>query len=82
MCIDFDGHHSSGSSFVYVNDFFCYYINYLYTNRYKFSSKKKKTGKESQYIVLRLELDSDPPFGSDRELGCDSATCVNTRRWT
>ena len=21
MCIDFDGHHSSGSSFVYVNDF-------------------------------------------------------------
>ena len=22
MCIDFDGHHSDGSSFVYVNDFF------------------------------------------------------------
>ena len=22
MCIDFDGHHSGGSSFVYVNDFF------------------------------------------------------------
>ena len=21
MCIDFDGHHSCGSSFVYVNDF-------------------------------------------------------------
>ena len=21
MCIDFDGHHSDGSSFVYVNDF-------------------------------------------------------------
>ena len=21
MCIDFDGHHSGGSSFVYVNDF-------------------------------------------------------------
>ena len=30
MCIDFYGHHSSGSSFVYVNDF-CYYINCLYT---------------------------------------------------
>ena len=24
MCIDFDGYHSGGSSFVYVNDF-CYY---------------------------------------------------------
>ena len=46
MCIDFDGHHSGGSSFVYVNDFF-YYRNYLYTNRYKFSYEKKKTGKES-----------------------------------
>ena len=22
MCIDFDGHHSCGSYFVYVNDFF------------------------------------------------------------
>ena len=21
MCIDYDGHHSGGSSFVYVNDF-------------------------------------------------------------
>ena len=41
MCIDFDGHHSGGSSFVYVNDF-CYYKNCLYTQRYKFSSKKKK----------------------------------------
>ena len=48
MCIDFDGHHSGGSSFVYVNDFCCY-RNCLYTHRYKFSSeeKKKKTGKES-----------------------------------
>ena len=41
MGIDFDGHHSGGSSFVYVNDF-CYYRNCLYTHRYKFSSKKKK----------------------------------------
>ena len=41
MCIDFDGHHSGGSSFVYVNDF-CYYINCLYIHRYKFSSEKKK----------------------------------------
>ena len=52
MCIDFDRHHSGGSSFLYVNDF-CYYRNCLYTHRYKFSSEKKnkKTSKESQYIV-------------------------------
>ena len=70
MCIDFDGHHSSGSSFVYVNDF-CYYRNCLYTHRYKFSFEKKKTGKESQYMVLLPGLGSDPPIGSDRELGRD-----------
>ena len=52
MCIYIDGHHSGGSSFVYVNDF-CYYRNCLYTHRYKFSSEKKKTGKESQFIVSR-----------------------------
>ena len=52
MCIDIDGHHSGGSSFVYVNDF-CYYINCLYTHRYKFSSEKKKKGKESWFIVSR-----------------------------
>ena len=49
MCIDFDGHHSDGSSFVYVNDF-CYYRNCSYTHRNKFSSEKKKEkkSKESQ----------------------------------
>ena len=41
MCIYFDGHHSGGSSFVYVNDFCCYY-NCLYTHRTKISSEKKK----------------------------------------
>ena len=73
MCIDIDGHYTGGSSFIYVNDF-CYYRNCLYTQRYKFSSEKKKTGKESLYIVSRPEPGSDPPFGSDRELGCDSST--------
>ena len=55
MCIDFDGHHSGGSSFVYVNDF-CYYRNCLYNHRYKFSSekKKKKTGKESKFGLTPL----------------------------
>ena len=52
MCIDFDGHHSGGSSFMYVNDF-SYYRNCLCTHRYKFGFKKKKTGKESQYIASR-----------------------------
>ena len=41
MYIDFDGHHSGGSSFVYVNDF-CYYRNCLYTHKYKFISKKEQ----------------------------------------
>ena len=35
------------------------------------SEKKKKTGKESQYIVSRPGPSSDPPFGSDRESECD-----------
>ena len=39
---------------------------------------EKKTDKESQYIVSRPELGSDPPFGSDRESGCDNVSqfCV------
>ena len=41
MCIDFNGYHSGGSSFVYVNDFWLLQ-NCLYTNRYKFSFEKKK----------------------------------------
>ena len=64
MCIDFDGHHSGGSSFVYVK-YFCYYGNCLYTHRYKFSSEKKKTGKESQYMVSRL----GNRFGSANRIG-------------
>ena len=30
MCIDFDGHHSGGSSFVYVNDFWLLQILFVY----------------------------------------------------
>ena len=37
MCIDFDGHHSGGSYFIYVNDFY-YYRKCFNTHRYKFSS--------------------------------------------
>ena len=44
MCIDFDGHHFDGSSFVYVNDF-CYYRNCLYTIGTSSALKKKKKKK-------------------------------------
>ena len=54
MCIDFDGHHSGGSSFIYVNDFFYYYRNCLYNHRYKLRSEKEQVN-ESQYIVSRLD---------------------------
>ena len=35
------------------------------------SSFKKKSDKESQYMVSHPELGSDPPIGSDRESGCE-----------
>ena len=41
---------------------------------------KKKSFKESQYIVSHPGLSSDPPIGSDRESGCDSydvTTCLS-----
>ena len=47
-----------------------------HTHRYQFGffkKKKKKSGKESQYMVSHSELDLDPPIGSDRESGCDMA---------
>ena len=36
--------------------------------------KKKKSGKESQYMVSHPELYLDPPIRSDRESGCDKMT--------
>ena len=36
------------------------------------SALKKKTGKESQYMVSHPELGSDPPIGSDWESWCDT----------
>ena len=56
MCIDIDGHHSGGSSFVYVYDILIL---------------KKKLGKESQYMFSHPELGLDPPIGSVRESGRD-----------
>ena len=37
------------------------------------SALKKKSGKESQYMVSHPELDSEPPIGSNRESGRDMA---------
>ena len=70
MCRDFNGYHSGGSSFVYVNDFWLLQ-NFLYTHRYKLSSKKKKKGKESPYMVSHPEIGSDSPIRSDLESGRD-----------
>ena len=71
MCIDFEGHHSDGSSFVNENDF-CYYRNCLYNHRYKFSSEKEPVNESQQYIVSQPGLGSDPPIGSDRGWGRDN----------
>ena len=39
MCINFNGSHSGGSSFVNVND--CWILKSFVHHRYKFSSEKK-----------------------------------------
>ena len=41
-----------------------------HTHRHKFGLKKK-SGKESQYLVSRPGLGLDPPIGSGRDLGRD-----------
>ena len=56
MCINFNGYHSGGSSFLNVND--CWLT-------------KKKKKKKSQYMVSHPETGSDSPIGSDRDRGCD-----------
>ena len=53
---------------------FGYYKNCLYTTDISsaLKKKKKKTGKESQYMVLHPEIGSDSPIGLDRESGRDN----------
>ena len=68
MCINFNGYHSGGSSFLIVNN--CWLLqNYLYTTY--ISSKKKKKNNESQYMVSHPETGLDSPIGSDRDRGRD-----------
>ena len=72
MCINFNGYHSDGSSFLNVND--CWLLQKLFLcHRYNVSSekKKKKKKKESQYMVSHPETGSDSPIGSDRDRGRD-----------
>ena len=59
MCINFNGYHSGGSSFLIVNG--CW-----------FKKKKNNNFKESQYMVLHPETGSDSPIGSDRGRGRDT----------
>ena len=69
MCINFNGYHSGGSSFVNIND--CWLLQKLFVyHRYKSSSEKKKN-KESQYMVSHPKTGSDSPIGSDRDRGRD-----------
>ena len=64
MCINFNGYHSDGSSFLNVND--CWLLQKLFLcHRYNVSSEKKN--KESQYMVSHPETGSDSPIGSDRD---------------
>ena len=75
MCINFNGSHSGGSSFVNVND--CWLFVY---HKYKFSSEKKNNNNnESQYMVSHPETGSDSPIGSDQDRGRDN--CAVPKSW-
>ena len=75
MCINFNGSHSGGSSFVNVND--CWLLQKLFVyHRYKFSSEKKIKNKESQYMVSHPEIGSDSLIGSDRDRGHDKISGI------
>ena len=73
MCRDFNGYHSGGSSFVYVNE--CWLLQKSFVHhRYKFSSEKNNNNKKSQYMVSHPETDLDSPIESNRESGRDMAS--------
>ena len=72
MCINFNGYHSGGSSFLNVND--CWLLQKLFVyHKYKVSSekKRKKKNKESQYMVSHPETGLDSPIGSNQDRGRD-----------
>ena len=71
MCLDFDGHHSGGSSFDMTFGF-CYKM-WAITHRYWLAfKKKKKSSKEPQSWSRVSKTGSDPSFGLGRDMGCDT----------
>ena len=67
MCIDFDGHHSGGSSFDYVIRCGPYPQVPVRFSKYKKKNQVKSPSPESRVP----ETGSDPPIGSDRDSGGD-----------
>ena len=66
MCLDFDGHHSGGSSFdLYIKDFNSVIRCGPYPQVPVRLCLKKKSGKESQYLVSR----PGNRFGSANRVG-------------
>ena len=55
---------------MYMMFWFCYKMWVIPTGTS--SSFKKKSSKESQYMVSHPELGSDSPIGLDWESGCDT----------
>ena len=64
MCIDFDGHHSGGSSFDSI-------ISVGHTHRCQMAFKKKNQVRSPSLESRVPETGSDPPIGSGRESGHD-----------
>ena len=78
MCIEFDGHHSGGSSFdLYI--IFLIILSVGHTHRYQFclKKKKKKIQVKSPSSESRVpEIGSDTPIGSGRDSGRDNCPMV------
>ena len=71
MCINFNGYHSGGSSFLIVNN--CWLLQKKFYTTDISSEKKKKKKTMSPSIWFRPpKTGPDSPIGSDRDRGCDS----------
>ena len=69
MCIDFEGHHSGGSSFVNVMVFVIIEIFCITTGTS--SALRKNRSMRVPVYSLAPRPGSDPPFRLDLETGCD-----------
>ena len=70
MCIDTVNTTTVVVFILYMIFLFCYKMWAIPTGTSS-TFKKKKSGKESQYMVSHPELGSDPSIGLDRESGRD-----------